>query len=132
MNKINNILMSAAETWSLASTCERSKVGCVISMEKRIISTGYNGTLTGSDNHCEDDGLTKNEVVHAEQNAITFCAKNGLKTADCELFTTLSPCETCAKLIISAGIKTVYYRNEYRDKKGLILLNKFNVKTIKI
>jgi len=67
-------------------------------------------------------------VIHAELNAILFCAKNGLPTKDTTLYVTLSPCHNCAKHIIQAGIRRVVYKEEYRDTSGLEFLKENGVK----
>lgn len=125
--KFDKILIGTAKLWAEASYCQRSQVGCVITKDDRIIATGFNGTLPGEDNCCEENGITKDTVVHAEQNAITFCAKHGLSTKGCTLYTTVSPCMHCAKLIISAGIKRVVYLELYRDASSIDLLEKFGI-----
>ena len=133
MNKFDLILIKTAQVWASASYCERSKVGCVIARDGRIIATGYNGTLPGEENNCEDcSGATKNTVMHAEQNALIFCAKYGLSVKGCTLYTTLSPCMECVKSIISSGITRVVYLEEYRDASGIELLKRFNIVTEKI
>lgn len=71
--------------------------------------------------------VSKNTVVHAEANALMFAAKNGIKTEDCSLYVTMSPCIECSKLIIQSGIKEVIYDIEYRDKSGIEFLNKFGI-----
>jgi deoxycytidylate deaminase len=87
---------------------------------------------------CDGYGILKpidktNELtVHAEQNIIAFCAKNGIPTKDTTLYITLSPCKNCAKLIKQAGISTVYYDKKYKDTSGIDFLNKVNVKVLKI
>lgn len=121
------------------STCARVQVGCVIVRDGRIISTGWNGVPAGQD-HCKHEyafgGLpieshhtwsTKNEV-HAETNAIGYAAKNGVSTKDANLYTSVSPCIDCAKLIIAAGIKNVYYTDKYdRSDDGEKFLHKHNI-----
>lgn len=120
--------MSIAETVSLASSCNRKKVGCIIVKENNIISIGYNGTITGFDNVCElPDGTTSPEVLHAESNAILKCAKNGSSCDGADLYVTLSPCLNCAKMIIQAGIKKVYYSKLHSCHAGLELLEKAGV-----
>ena len=128
--------MRMAHEWSLNSHALRQKVGCLIVKDSRIISDGYNGTPKGFDNNCEflSNGkfVTKPEVLHAESNAI---AKLSTSTQNCQgavLFTTLAPCWDCAKLIIQCEIKEVYYEKEYTTKEGLILLNRAQIKTIKL
>ena len=120
--------MSIAETVSLASSCVRKKVGCIIVKNNNIISIGYNGTITGFDNVCElPDGTTSPEVLHAEANAILKCAENGTSCSEADLYTTLSPCLACAKTIIQAGIKKVYFSKLHSCKDGLDLLDKAGV-----
>lgn len=123
----------ALETAKL-SKCNRKKVGAVLvsSDLKNILSFGYNGTVSGFDNCCEDDdGVTKREVLHAESNAITKMAKSTESTMDSVLFITLSPCFECAKLIIQSGIKMVIYNEEYRDVSGIELLIKAGIAVLK-
>lgn len=127
MSKFDQILIGTAQLWASASYCQRSRVGCVITKDDRIIATGFNGTLPGEDNCCEENGITKDTVVHAEQNAITFCAKHGLSTKGCTLYTTVSPCMHCAKLIISSGITKVVFLDYYRDISGIELLKQFGI-----
>lgn len=128
MNKLDLTLMNTAEVWAQASYCKRQKVGAVIARDGRIIATGYNGTLPGDDNCCEcSDGATKRTVMHAEANALLFCAKHGLSTKDCSLYVTMSPCIECTKLIISAGIKEVIFRDVYRDAGGITVLREFGL-----
>ena len=113
---------------------KRRKCGAVLVTpdNKRILMGGYNGTLPGFPNVCEVNDKTLEEVVHAEQNVITFCAKNGIKTDDCILYSTTLPCVNCAKLIISAGIKTVYFVEDYRDRRSLELFQKSGVGVYRI
>lgn len=124
-------LIKTAQIWADLSRCARSKVGAVIAKNGRIIATGYNGTPPGYDNKCEDcDGNTRPEVLHAEENAIVFCARHGLATEGCDLYTSLSPCPGCAKMIAAAGIKRVFYKTQYRDPMGIELLEKLNVEVV--
>ena len=127
MRKVTPPMMATAEVWAKESKCERRKVGCVISKDSRIVSTGYNGNPSGMPNCCESDGNTMETVLHAEQNALMFAAKEGISTKGCTLYVTLSPCLTCATLIIQAGITKVIYKEEYRDTKGIKLLNSMKV-----
>lgn len=108
-----------------SSTCDRAKVGCLILKDNRIISTGYNGSLPG-DAHCtEDDHILIDghcvATVHAEQNALSFMARNGIPSEGCELFCTHLPCMICTKLIIQSGIKKVYYIHDYKNQDNLFL-----------
>ena len=119
--------MEVAKVISGFSYCNKYKVGAVIVKNNQIISTGYNGTVKGFDNSCEIGNKTKDEVLHAEANAIMACCAEGISTKDTFIFITLSPCVNCAKLIIQAGIKAVYYNKEYKNPDGIKLLKKAGV-----
>jgi dCMP deaminase len=129
--KYDKTLMNTAKIWSNESYCDRKKVGAVIAQDSRIISTGYNGTISGSENCCEDEVqgklISKNTVVHAEANAIMYAAKNGIKTDGCTLYVTMSPCVECAKMIIQSGIKRVVYSEQYRMTDGIDFLKEHNI-----
>lgn len=128
----NKLFMQIAELMSQRSTCIRNQVGCVITRDNRIITSGYNGAPSGmrhcSDGGCEigSDGGCKT-TLHAEIAAITFAAKHGIALEGCTLYTTLEPCYDCAKAIINAGIKKVIYKNKYRDSSGTELLTEAGI-----
>lgn len=129
--------MRAAEVYSDLSHAERLKVGAVITKDDRIVSIGYNGTPSGLDNTCEivlPDSIsaTKPEVIHAEANAILFAAKTGIPTDKTILVVTHSPCFECAKMIIQAGIKIVYYKTLYRKEDPLDLLESAGVQVFQV
>jgi len=93
---------------------EQIKVGCIIVKDENILSMGYNGTPSGMDNKMRDEeGNSLPHVVHSEQNALMKLAKGGGNAEGSTLYTTHSPCWTCAKLIIQAGIRRVVYRRVY-------------------
>jgi len=124
----NNMFIEIIEILSQRSTCERKKVGALLTKSNRIIATGYNGTLPLIDPNYGIDKDGNSRTVHAEANIISFCARNGVKTNNTRLYITLSPCEKCAELIVQAGIKEVYYLESYRDKTGIMILTKQGVK----
>lgn len=134
--KVEANYLRIAQIWSENSYAIRKKVGCIIVKDKRIISDGYNGTPAGFPNCCEiesEDGLhTKPEVLHAEANAITKLAKSTNSSVGSTLYVTCSPCFDCAKLIIQAGIKQVYYLEQYRDTRGLDLLVKAGIEVYQV
>ena len=66
-------------------------------------------------------------ATHAEANGLAFAARQGISTDGCTLFVTVSPCDTCARLLIAAGVVTVYYDEEYRDPAGRELLERCGV-----
>ena len=96
-----------------------------------IISDGYNGTPAGFENVCEEDGVTKPYVLHAEANAITKVAKSSNSSDGATLYVTASPCLECAKLIIQSGIKRVVYSEEYRITDGIDLLRRAGIEVVK-
>jgi dCMP deaminase len=113
--------------WVVASrsSCIRRRVGALIVVEKRIISTGYNGTPFGVKNcdeggcpRCASDapsgaGLEYCLCVHGEQNAIALAARQGTATHDASLYITTRPCFGCLKESVQAGIKEVVYDQPY-------------------
>ena len=122
-----------ARIWAENSYCERRKVGALVVKEKMIISDGYNGTPSGFENVCEDEGnVTKPYVLHAEANAITKLARSSNNSDGATLYVTASPCIECAKLIIQAGIRRVVYGEQYRMEDGINLLKRANVEVIYI
>ncbi len=123
--------IAMAQIWASNSYCERRQVGALIVKDKMIISDGYNGTPSGMENKCEDEnGLTKDYVLHAEANAITKVAKSGNSSEGATLYVTTSPCMECSKLIIQSGIKRVVYQEEYRERKGLVLLQSVGIEVV--
>ena len=119
MEKFDHSYLEMASVWAQNSYCKRRKVGALLVKDRMIISDGYNGTPSGFENICEEDGVTKPYVLHAEANAITKVAKSGNSSEGATLYVTASPCLECSKLIIQAGIKRVVYRDEYRLTDGI-------------
>lgn len=111
--------MDIAETVATRATCDRLHVGCVIVKDKKIVSTGYNGSISKQD-QCNEVGHLYNEqgrcvrTIHAEQNALLFADREELKGATA--YVTHEPCENCAKLLVQAGIKRVVFKNTYENK----------------
>lgn len=134
--------MDTAERFALLSSAKRLQVGAVVVKDNRIISIGYNGTPAGWDNCCEEvieqheDGgqvtRTKDEVIHAEANAIAKLARDGESGNFSSLFCTHAPCVQCAKIIYGAGVRSVYYRNSYKNDDGLEFLNKCRINVEKV
>lgn len=132
-HKLDNRYLRMARIWAENSYCHRRQVGALVVKDKAIISDGYNGTLSGFDNVCEDnDGVTYPYVLHAEANAITKLARSNHNSDGSTLYVTASPCIECAKLIIQAGIKRVVYAEKYRLEDGLDLLRKVGVEVVNI
>lgn len=178
-SKYNDVFIEAAEIWAKKSYCKRAKIGSVIVKDDRIISTGINGTISGTENICEEyttfeskdeyESIENNKKIkccdcngtgeisikgtpyeedcrkckgygylksldktniftlHAEANAILWAAKEGTALKDTSIFITHSPCPECAKLIAQAGIKEVYFKDDYRDTRGIDFLKSCKV-----
>ena len=127
MEKFDHSYLEMAQIWAQNSYCKRRKVGALLVKDRMIISDGYNGTPSGFENICEEDGVTKPYVLHAEANAITKVAKSGNSSDGATLYVTASPCLECAKLIIQSGIKRVVYRDAYRLTDGVDLLRRAGI-----
>jgi dCMP deaminase len=134
--------MDTAERFAQLSSAKRLQVGAVVVKEQRIISIGYNGMPAGWTNECEYEfvdpqtkvvsNITKDEVIHAEANAIAKLARDGESGLHADLFCTHAPCIQCAKIIYGAGVKKVYYRNSYRNNDGLDFLAKCGIQLEKV
>ena len=132
--------LDMADRFAELSYAQRLKVGAIVVKDNRVISIGYNGTPAGWENSCEevvevheDGGVvtkTKDEVIHAEANAIGKLARDGEAGLDSTMFCTHAPCINCAKLIYGAGIRSLYYRNSYRDEDGIEFLKKCNIDVV--
>lgn len=114
------------------STCPRMHCGCVLVKNKNVVTTGYNGSIPGDD-HCEDVGclVVDNHcvrTVHAEMNALVQAAKLGHSVDGTTAYVTNLPCTTCAKAIITAGIKRVVVFSEYHDTMAEDFFKKAGVK----
>lgn len=103
---------------STRSTCTRLAVGATIVRDRRVISGGYNGSVSG-DVHCSEVGCYVVDghcvrTVHAEANAILQCSKFGAPTEGAHIYVTHFPCLQCTKMIIQSGISNVYYLHDYK------------------
>lgn len=118
-NKFDRFYMDVAHRVAELSYCKRKKVGAIIVKDGNIISFGYNGTLAGEDNCCETpENTTKQEVVHAEANAILKLSGSNESAKGATLYLTLTPCIECSKMIAVAGITRVVYAEDYRNPEG--------------
>ena len=97
------------------SPCERLKVGCLLVKENRIIAQGYNGFLPGAPHESKVINNHEQATVHAEQNVITDCAKRGVSSNECDAYITHYPCVNCMKILCAAGIKNIFYINDYNN-----------------
>lgn len=120
--------MEVANAVAKRATCDRGRSGCVIARDKQILVTGYVGSPRGL-SHCDEVGHLLKQVthedgrvsqhcmrtVHAEQNAICQAARLGIGLAGATLYCHMTPCRTCAMLIINCGIVRVVCQRKYHD-----------------
>jgi len=120
--------MEVANTVAKRATCDRGRSGCVIARDKQILVTGYVGSPRGLP-HCDEIGHLLKHVthedgrisqhcmrtVHAEQNAICQAARLGIPLEGATLYCRMTPCRTCAMLIINCGIVRVVCQRKYHD-----------------
>jgi dCMP deaminase len=127
-DKLDQFFMKTAINASEFSHCVRLKVGCVITKNNRIISTGYNGTpesfyncddvnakldLTSQEDKIKHHSFSEKYEIHAEMNAIIDMAKRQESPVDSTVYITTAPCHNCAKLLIAAGVRRVVYLEAY-------------------
>lgn len=125
-----DLFMDIAYRAAQMSRARRLHVGAVIVKKGRILSMSWNGTPPGWDNDCENivesngsiQYITKPEVVHAEANAILKLARDGESGYNSTLFCTHAPCIECAKMILTVGVKTLYWSEQYKTDAGLNFL----------
>ena len=127
----NEYFLNIAHEVAKRSTCERAQVGAVIVLDKRILTTGYNGSPRGLP-HCTEVGCLMDNghcvrTLHAEQNAIIQAALHGVITEGSTIYVTHQPCFICAKTIINAGITEIVYDKEYQDDRSLDFLQQAGV-----
>ncbi len=137
--------MELAQVVKKRSNCLRAQYGALIVKDYRIITTGYNGTPHGVKN-CSDGGCVRclrrenGEIqtheyqescicIHAEQNAIIQASYLGVSTKGGTMYSTISPCSSCAKLIINAGIVRYVFHTLHHDHEGVKLLKQAGIKT---
>jgi dCMP deaminase len=123
----DDYFLEIANTVSKRATCNRGKSGCVIVRDKQILVTGYVGSPAGLP-HCDDVGHLMKKViqengemsehclrtVHAEQNAICQAAKTGISIEGATIYQRMTPCRTCAMMLINCGIKKVVCERKYQ------------------
>ena len=120
----NEYFMSLAFLASCRSPCERLHVGCVIVKDNRVISTGYNGFISGAPHESIIKDGHEQATVHAEQNAIADAAKRGVSVDKSTIYITHYPCINCCKMICASGIKQIIYHSDYRNDENVETLLK--------
>lgn len=132
--------MAIAKEVSSNSTCPRASVGALLVNDDRVIGIGYNGAPRGLP-HCTDVGCDIVSVngkdhctrsAHAEENVVANAAYGAGNTKGSTLYCTLSPCYTCSRMLLNAGVSQVYYLTEYPDDKAKILWECSTMKVSKV
>lgn len=134
-DKYKHTFMDMALSFGSLSKSTRARVGCLIYLNDHTLSVGVNGMPSLSHTEiCEEGGITKPDVRHAEIAAIDKLIEVGLehKLVGSIVFCSLCPCEACAKVLLQYGISTVYYQEDYRCSLGGDLLKENNIKLIKL
>ena len=122
-----------SQVTSERSPCERLKVGCVLVKDNRIVSQGYNGFLPG----CPHTSIVRDNheqaTVHAEQNAISDCAKRGVSCDGCTAYVTHYPCLICTRIMLASGVREINYLDNYKnDALVSVLCKQAGVELIKL
>jgi dCMP deaminase len=129
--------MKIAHVVALRSTCDRAFVGAVMVLDKRILTTGFNGSPAGLP-HCDETGHLMVDghcvrTIHAEANAIIQAALHGVSTRGATCYVTHFPCIQCAKMLINAGVVRIVYDQEYRiDENTLEFLRLAEVELFRV
>lgn len=122
------------------STCLRRRVGAILVLDKRILSTGYNGAPRDV-RHCAETGCLRDRHnvpsgqrhelcrgLHAEMNALIQAASHGIRVQDATVYSTTFPCSLCAKMLINGGVRRIVAQDDYTDPLAKELLSEAGVK----
>ena len=144
--ELDKTYMDMAIAMSKLSKGVRAKVGAVAVTKNGVVITGVNGLPKELGNSLEQiiDNtswhwnrvnqqvlVSKSTVIHAENNILVKCAREGVSMLDSTIYTTLSCCEHCASMLASVGVKRVVYLDEYRCTKGIDVLKQCNIEVEK-
>jgi dCMP deaminase len=110
-----NYFKQIATVTATRSPCKRLQVGCVLVKENRIIAQGYNGFLPGCIHESKMRDGHEMATIHAEQNAISDCAKRGVNCNDSTAYITHYPCINCMKILCASGINKINYIHNYNN-----------------
>ena len=111
----NEYFKEITEKTATRSACQRLHVGCLLVKDNRIIAQGYNGYLPGCPHEQKLRNGREMATVHAEQNAISDCAKRGVRCDNADAYITHYPCVDCMKILCASGVKKIYYINDYNN-----------------
>lgn len=122
----NEYFKEIVQVTAKRSPCSRLQVGCLLINNNRIIAQGYNGFLPGCPHESKVYNGHEQATIHAEQNAITDCAKRGVSTLDADAYITHYPCINCMKILCAAGIKNIYYIHDYKNDELVAYFSKIS------
>jgi dCMP deaminase len=131
----DSYFLNIAYAVSERSTCDRAFVGSVLVRDKRILTTGFNGSPAGQD-HCDEAGHLIVDghcirTIHAETNSIIQAALHGVSTRGATCYVTHLPCINCTKVLINAGIIRIVYSVAYGiDENSMNFINAADIKLI--
>ena len=97
------------------SSCNRLNVGCILVKAKRVISMGYNGFLPNAEHISRIRDNHEQSIIHAEQNAVTDCAKRGVSCKKATVYITHYPCVICTRILASCEVDKIYYDQDYKN-----------------
>ncbi len=120
---IDEYFMMMAEVVALRSSWNGTKVGCVVTVDGMVRSTGYNGTPKGWTNDLEKSKDNLRFFCHAEENAIVQAARAGISLEGAVFYSTMSPCLACARMIRNVGAKALVYDEQWDEHEGKLALN---------
>ena len=119
----NNYFISIAFLIASRSTCSRLKVGCVLVKDTRVISVGYNGFLPKMPHQSIVRDNHEQATVHAEQNAVSDCARRGINVDGAIAYITHYPCLNCFKILAASGISEINYHSDYKNDNIVKMLS---------
>lgn len=122
----NEYFKEIVQVTAKRSSCSRLQVGCLLINNNRIIAQGYNGFLPGCPHESKVRDGHEQATIHAEQNAITDCAKRGVSTLGADAYITHYPCINCMKILCAAGIKNIYYIHDYKNDELVAYFSKIS------
>lgn len=112
----DNYFMEIAKLASKRSPCQRLQVGSIIASDNRVISMGYNGYISGAPHVSRVVNNHEQSIIHSEINAITDCAKRGVKIEQgSKIYVTHYPCLNCFRTIAACGINDIIYLDDYKN-----------------
>jgi len=115
----DELFIGVAHQLATRATCDRAHVGCVLTVDRRIVSAGYNGSLPGMP-HCDEVGHLMHEshcvrTIHAERNAVADAARRGVSVAGATAYVTITPCVVCLQLLVASGVERIVSAGRYWD-----------------